>query len=185
MTKSFIFFLIFFFLTNYSLASIKEKIIIKFNKIENLSFNFTQTINGKDEKGSCIIEYPKKIYCKYDLKFNKILVSNGKSLVIKSDKNNQYYRYPLDSTPLNLLLDKNFILKELKNLNLKNVNDKYYLLSIKENNKNLNIFFEKDTLNITGWQTEDVYQNLAVTYIYNLRVNTNIKQKIFNLPKLN
>ena len=183
--KSFIFFLIFFFHTNYSLASIKEKIIIKFNKIENLSFNFTQTINGKDEKGSCIIEYPKKIYCKYDLKFNKILVSNGKSLVIKSDKNNQYYRYPLDSTPLNLLLDKNFILKELKNLNLKNVNDKYYLLSIKENNKNLNIFFEKDTLNITGWQTEDVYQNLAVTYIYNLRVNTNIKQKIFNLPKLN
>ena len=183
--KSFIFFLIFFFYTNYSLASIKEKIIIKFNKIENLSFNFTQTINGKDEKGSCIIKYPKKIYCKYDLKFNKILVSNGKSLVIKSDKNNQYYRYPLDSTPLNLLLDKNFILKELKNLNLKNVNDKYYLLSIKENNKNLNIFFEKDTLNITGWQTEDVYQNLAVTYIYNLRVNTNIKQKIFNLPKLN
>ena len=183
--KSFIFFLIFFFHTNYSLASIKEKIIIKFYKIENLSFNFTQTINDKDEKGSCIIEYPKKIYCKYDLKFNKILVSNGKSLVIKSDKNSQYYRYPLESTPLNLLLDKNFILKKLNNLNLKNVNDKYYLLSMEKNSKNLNIFFEKDTLNINVWQTEDVYQNLAVTYIYNLRVNTNIKQKIFNLPKLN
>jgi outer membrane lipoprotein-sorting protein len=34
-------------------------------------------------KRKCIIEYPKKIYCKYNTSNNKILVSNGRSLVIK------------------------------------------------------------------------------------------------------
>ena len=49
-------------------ASDKDKIIKNFNKTNSLSFNFTQTINGKDESGNCIILYPKKIYCKYNLK---------------------------------------------------------------------------------------------------------------------
>ena len=34
-----------------------------------------------------------KINCKYDLKNKKVLVSNGRSLVIKT--NNSYYIYPL------------------------------------------------------------------------------------------
>ena len=94
-------------------ASIKNNIIENFSKIDNLNFKFTQTINGKDETGNCTIVFPKKIYCKYNFRNNKVLVSNGNSLVIKSDKNNQYYRYPLKDTALNLLLDKEFILKGL------------------------------------------------------------------------
>jgi outer membrane lipoprotein-sorting protein len=58
------------------------------------------------------LNYPKKIYCKYQKK-NKILVSNGKSLVIKTKVS--FYRYPLKKTPLNLILDKNFLIKKIKN----------------------------------------------------------------------
>ena len=183
--KKFFFLVILICFSNICYASINTKIINKISNIKNFKFKFTQTINGKDESGNCIIQFPKKIYCKYDLKFNKILVSNGNSLVIKSDKNNQYYRYSLESTPLNMLLDKNYIISKLKRLSLKNIDDRYYLLSIEENNKILNIFFEKSTLNIRGWQTEDMYQNLSVTYIFNLKTNTDVKQKIFQLPKLN
>ena len=53
-----------------------------------MSFSFNQTVNGKTDRGSCKIQYPKKIYCSYKLRNNKILVSNGKSLVIKNNKNN-------------------------------------------------------------------------------------------------
>ena len=63
----------------------------------------------KLENGNCTIEYPKKIFCKYNLKNKKVLVSNGRSLVIKT--NNSYYIYPLEKTPLNLILDKNFLIK--------------------------------------------------------------------------
>ncbi len=76
--------LIFFVLISNSKAEIKEKIIKNLQNVENLKFKFEQNINGKIENGNCTIEYPKKIYCKYDLGNQKILVSNGKSLVIKT-----------------------------------------------------------------------------------------------------
>ena len=80
-----IFLIIFFIVSvNNVSASIKDNIINKLKDIENISFNFEQNINGKIENGNCIIEYPKKIFCKYDLSNQKILVSNGKSLVIKN-----------------------------------------------------------------------------------------------------
>ena len=79
--------IIFFFLLifyNPAISSTKEDIISKIAKIENLSFDFIQTISEKDEKGNCIIKYPKKIYCEYDNLNKKIIVSNGRSLVVKN-----------------------------------------------------------------------------------------------------
>ena len=111
-----IFILIFFFLfQNKVNASIKSEIINNFKLTENLKFNFVQKIGKKIEKGECIIAYPKKIFCKYDERYNKILVSNGKSLVIKSDRRNQHYAYRLDKTPLNLILDKKFLINKMEN----------------------------------------------------------------------
>ena len=86
-------FLFFFLFNNFANASIISQIINNFNSTESMKFKFVQTINGKVEKGNCTIVYPKKIYCKYISFYNKILVSNGRSLVINSDKNNQYFRY--------------------------------------------------------------------------------------------
>ena len=54
MKKIFIIISIFFYLGN-GYASNKVEILKKFNKIDNISFNFIQTINGKDEKGECTI----------------------------------------------------------------------------------------------------------------------------------
>ena len=79
---------------NVALSSIKENIINSLINTNNLSFNFEQNINGTIETGNCIIEYPKKIFCKYNLSNQKILVSNGKYLVIKNKKG-VYYRYSI------------------------------------------------------------------------------------------
>ena len=89
------YFLIFFVLisTSISSAEIKDKIVQNLKDTENLDFKFEQNINGKIENGNCTIEYPKKIFCEYAKSKNKILVSNGKSLVIKT--RTSYYRYPL------------------------------------------------------------------------------------------
>ena len=67
--------LIFFFtfLTFYSKADNRDKIIQNLNNTLNFSFKFEQNINGKIESGNCTVEYPKKIYCNYD-KNNKVLV---------------------------------------------------------------------------------------------------------------
>jgi len=166
-------------------ASIKQDIITNLKKIDNLVFDFKQTIDEKEEEGSCTIEYPKKIYCLYNNRNKKIMVSNGRSLVIKNQISNQLYFYRLKQTPLDLILDKDYLINQIENLKLRIINDKYVNFLLINNNNQINIFFDKKTLNLIGWQTEDIYQNLTIFFISNIRINEKIDKKIFTLPKLN
>ena len=175
------FFLLNFF--NFSYASVENKIISNFNNINNISFNFKQTINDKNEEGSCIIQYPKKIYCEYKNLKKKLIVSNGSSLVIKNQVGKEYFIYPLEQTPFGLILDKNLLLEKIQKLKVKFIDEKYYFFNMKNNGTLINIFFDKNSYDLIGWQTEDIYQNLSATYIYDFKINQNINEKIFNLPK--
>ena len=173
-----IFFLV-FFITD-SVASIKENIIQSFKSINNISFNFEQNINDKIEKGNCTIEYPKKIFCKYNLSSKKILVSNGKSLVIKTKKS--YYLYPLKKTALNFILDKDFLLMKIESAEERIIDDKFVNFNFQENNYEINIFFDKENYNLVGWQTLDIYQNLVITFISRVSKNQNLNESMFYLP---
>ena len=179
-----IFLIIFFIVSvNNVSASIKDNIINKLKDIENISFNFEQNINGKIENGNCIIEYPKKIFCKYDLSNQKILVSNGKSLVIKTLSS--YYHYSLKKTPLNLILNKNFLLEKISNLEERNINDQFVNYNFIENENEINLFFDKNTFNLIGWQTIDIYQNISITYLSSIKRNQKLKENLFILPQQN
>ena len=178
------YFIIFFFLVFFSktYADNKEKIIEKLQNTKNLVFEFEQNINGKIENGNCTIEYPKKIYCKY-LKNNKILVSNGKSLVIKTISS--FYRYPLKKTPLNLILDKKILINKIYNLKEETLETTFTNFKILENDHEINIFFDNETFNLIGWQTKDIYQNINVTYLSSIQVNQDVDKNLFKLPSQN
>ena len=135
------YFLIFFLFVYSSIsnAEIKDKIVQNLNNTENLDFRFEQNINGKIENGNCTIEYPKKIFCEYARSNNKILVSNGKSLVIKT--RTSYYRYPLKKTALNLILDKNFLINKIYDLEERVVDDSLVNFTIFDGDNEINIFF--------------------------------------------
>ena len=179
-----IFLIIFFIVSvNNVSASIKDNIINKLKDIENISFNFEQNINGKIENGNCTIKYPKKIFCKYDLSNQKILVSNGKSLVIKTLSS--YYHYSLKKTPLNLILNKNFLLEKINNLKERNINDQFVKYNFIENENEINLFFDKNTFNLIGWQTIDIYQNISITYLSSIKRNQKLKENLFILPQQN
>ena len=173
-----IFFLV-FFITD-SVASIKKNIIQSLKSINNISFNFEQNINDKIEKGNCTIEYPKKIFCKYNLNSKKILVSNGKSLVIKTKKS--YYLYPLKKTALNFILDKDFLLMKIESAEERIIDEKFVNFNFQENNYEINIFFDKENYNLVGWQTLDIYQNLVITFISRVSKNQNLNESMFYLP---
>ncbi len=178
------YFFIFIFLILFSSgqADNKKKIINNLQDTENLNFKFEQNINGKIENGSCTIQYPKKIYCKY-IKNNKILVSNGKSLVIKTQTS--FYRYPLNKTPLNLILDKKFLIKNVNNLKEKTLDGSHIIFEIEENDHEINVFFDNKTFNLIGWQTKDIYQNLNVTYLSSILKNQQVDKNLFKLPTQN
>tara|TARA_B100001540_G_scaffold268468_1_gene250577 strand:+ start:387 stop:935 length:549 start_codon:yes stop_codon:yes gene_type:complete len=178
-------FLILFFilLVNNASASIKDNIVNKLKDIENISFDFEQNINGKIENGNCTIKYPKKIFCKYNSSNQKILVSNGKSLVIKTLSS--YYHYSLNKTPLNLILNKNFLLEKINNLKERNIDEQFVNYNFVENDNEINLFFDKKTFNLIGWQTIDIYQNISITYLSSIKRNQKLKKNLFILPERN
>ena len=176
----YIFVILFSFLITNVTASDKEKIIDNLKNTKSLNFNFEQNINGKIENGNCTIEYPKKIFCEYARSNNKILVSNGKSLVIKTTSS--YYRYPLDKTPLNFILDKDFLINKIKILEERIIDGSLINYTIKENDVELNVFFNKKTYDLIGWQNTDMYQNFNITFLSSIRKNRVISKDFFKLP---
>ena len=183
MKKYLIFFFIFFFNLNAQSSS-NQKIINYLENINSLKFKFTQRIdNNNIEKGECIILYPKRIFCEYHDIYNKILVSNGKSLVINSDKIKNYYRYPLDKTPLNFILDKRFLISKMKEVEDNKDYPFYYVFNFEYENNLIKVFFDKESLNLMGWETKDIYQNLIQTFLSDININIEVEEKIFSIQK--
>jgi outer membrane lipoprotein-sorting protein len=109
------------------------------------------------------------------------MVSNGKSLVIKTKTS--YYLYPLKKTPLNLILDKNYLIKEIRNSNERIIENKFINFTFIENDNEINVFFDNMNFNLVGWQTLDIYQNLSITYLSDTLENQNLTRDLFVIPK--
>ncbi len=182
MIKYFFLFFFIIFLTNTN-ANYKDKIIENLKDTNNLNFQFEQNVNDKVENGNCTIEYPKKIFCEYSRSNNKILVSNGKSLVIKTRTG--YYRYPLKRTSLNFILDKKFLINKIYNLQERIIDGSFINYTIYENDHEINVFFNNKTFDLIGWQTRDVYQNINITFLSSIKKNQIIKKNLFILPSQN
>ena len=178
--KYLIFILIFFYPLNI-FASSKQLIKNKLEETDNISFKFIQKIGKKTEQGECIISYPKKIFCKYDDIYNKVLVSNGQSLVINSKKIKNYLRYQLKDTPLDLILDKKFLLDKLDQVETIEENDETFSFKIAHNNNLLNIFFDKISYEIKGWTTTDIYLNKVETKLSYIETNIMIDDSLFRI----
>ena len=178
--KYIIFILIFFYPLNI-FASSKQLIKNKLEETDNISFKFIQKIGKKTEQGECIISYPKKIFCKYDDIYNKVLVSNGQSLVINSKKIKNYLRYQLKDTPLDLILDKKFLLGKLDQVDTIKESDDTFSFKIVHNNNLLNIFFDKISYEIKGWTTTDIYLNKVETRLSYIETNIMIDDRLFRI----
>jgi len=91
----------------------------------------------------------------------------------------------LERTPLNYILDKNFLIDQIQNLEEKIIDDKFINFKILKDDNEINIFFNSINYNLIGWQTLDIYQNLSITYISSLKINQLLENNIFKLPSSN
>ena len=103
-------------------------------------------------------------------------------MVIQNLNNNQYYIYPIEKTAFNLILDKKFLLEKIEMSEGDIVDNKYLRFKFIEGDYQINIFFDIKSHNIIGWQNVDIYQNLVITYLFDLEKNINIKKNRFRLP---
>jgi len=178
--------LVYLLLTNIVYADLKKNLIDKLILTETLTFNFEQKIGEKEETGNCFIKYPLLIKCNYQNIKQKTLISNGKTVAIIKKKYKKIYYYPLKSTPLFIILDKVKVLNLIKK-NEPSIVDLDILAFefIDEKSNKIKIFFDKNTLELKGWKTKDIYSNNVSFIISNLKTNNQIMDDFFQIPKEN
>ena len=174
--------IIFSFLSNSVYAELKDELIKKIQDTNTLSFKFKQNIANKIETGDCIIKYPKLIKCDYNDSYKKRLISNGKTLVIIQRKYKKIFYYPLSTTPLYFILDKKLLVDFINNNEAVALDGLLLKYEILEKNKKFIIFFDKNTLNLKGWKTEDIYKNTVNFSITNLKINIPVDNNLFKIP---
>ena len=122
-------------------------------------------------------------YYMFCVRRQPMVIVRGKGSRVWDQNGKEYFRYLLNQTSLELILNKDLLLRKIGEMDGKVIDEKYYIFYLENNGNKINIFFDKNTFNLVGWQTEDVYQNLVITYIYNLVKNSKIDEKLFILPK--
>ena len=173
----------YFFLLNISQANFQEQLINKYKEINTLSFDFTQKIGDKIEIGNCYIKYPLLMKCEYPKK-KKIIIANGKTLAIVKNRYKKIYQYPLKKTALFFILNKENILNIIQNYEPTNMNNDIIEYELTDTNSNkINIFFDKNSLLLSGWKTIDAYSNEVNFLIKNIETNIFVENKIFKIPK--
>ena len=165
-------------------ADFQKNLIEKLISTKTLSFDFKQKIAEKEEVGNCFIKYPLLMKCNYKNSKQKILISNGKTVAIIKKKYKKIYYYPLKSTPLFTILQKEKIINLIKNSAPTKIDSKIIEFEFIDKKLNkLKILFDKNTLELNGWETKDSYSNNVSFMIINLITNNQIVNDFFKIPQ--
>ena len=167
-------------------ADLQKDLINKLISTKTLSFDFKQRIAEKEEVGNCFIKYPLLIKCNYQNLKQKILISNGKTVAIIKKKYKKIYYYPLKTTPLFVILNKDKVLNLIKNNKPTKIDSNQIEFEFVDKKlSKLKIFFDITTLEFKGWETKDAYSNNVSFQISNLKTNNQILDEFFKIPQEN
>ena len=176
--------IILLFTINISFADLHKNIISKLTLTKTMSFDFQQKIAEKNEEGICFIKYPLLMKCEYENEKGKILISNGKTIAIIKKKYKKIYLYPIKSTPLFIILDKNKISNLIKNIQPTKVDSNTIEFEFIDKKMNkLVILFDSENSELKGWKTVDAYSNNVSFIISNNKKNNQIVDSFFTIPK--
>ena len=176
--------LIYVIFIDISFADLQKKLINKITATRSLSFNFEQKIAEKVEFGKCYIKYPLLMKCIYQNSKQKSVISNGRTVAIIKKKYKKIYYYPIKATPLFTILKKEKILDMIRNNKPTKIDSSVIKFELIEKKLNkLKIIFDKNSLELKGWETIDVYSNNVSFIISDLKTNEIIEDDFFKIPK--
>ena len=160
-----------------------RKITNKFNGINNIRFDFIQTNNGLIEKGSCYLSYTKELICRYLGDEQKEIIIKNNTLIVIKKKYQKIYYYRMANSVFATILDKKKIIKQLNQIRKIKIKDNNFVIEFKnnENPTSVQLFINKDTFNIAGWETAGYDHQPTSFIIKNSQTNINTKEK-FEVP---
>ena len=172
------------FSAGISSADLQKDLINKLTAIKTLSFDFKQKISDKEEIGNCFIKYPLLMKCNYQNLKQKTIISNGKTVAVIKKKYKKIYYYPIKLTPLFFILKKEKIINLIRKNQPTEINAGLIEFEfIDQKTNKVKILFDKNSLEFKGWKTKDVYSNNVSFTINNLKINNQIIDDFFKIPK--
>ena len=122
--------------------------------------------------------------CNYENIKQKTIISDGNTFAIIKRKYKKIYPYPLKSTPLFFILKKEEIIKLIRKVEPMEIDSNLVKFEYTNKKKDkVKIFFDKNSFEFKGWETEDAYSNSVSFLIYNLKINNQIVDSFFKIPK--
>ena len=79
----------------------------------------------------------------------------------------------------------NFLINKILNIEERIIDEKLVNFTILEKDNKINIFFDRETYELIGWQNTDIYQNFNITYLSSIRKNKILSKNLFKIPTQN
>jgi outer membrane lipoprotein-sorting protein len=162
-----------------------QNIATHFSSVKTMTGEFVQFgPRGEQTGGKFFIERPGKIRFNYEKPSPIRVVADGKSVVINNNKLNTWDIYPLDKTPLKLLLSEKIDLSDSK---VKSVKEESDLTTVVLGDKSvfgdskISMMFDPASFELRQWTITDAKGLDTTVMIFNVKNDSKIDPALFRI----
>ena len=163
-----------------------QKLADHFSSVKTMTGEFIQFgPNGEQTGGKFFIDRPGKLRFNYEEPSAVRVISDGKAVVIGNRKLKTWDLYPLDKTPLKLLLSERI---DLSGDTVQSVTEDPDLTTIILGNKSIfgdstiSLMFDPKSFELKQWTIRDAQGKDTSVMIYNVQTGVNFANNVFEVP---
>lgn len=166
-------------------ADAPQEIANHFTRVKTMMGEFVQFgPSGEQTGGKFFIERPGKVLFLYEEPSNIRVVADGKSVVVNNKKLSTWDVYPLNKTPLNLVLGNKI---DLSGKKVKSVSQADDLTTIVMQDKQIfgdseiTMMFDPKSYDLRQWTIKDAKGKDTTVMIFNVQEGVKFANKTFNI----
>jgi len=163
-----------------------QKLADHFSSVKTMTGEFIQFgPNGEQTGGKFFIDRPGKLRFNYEEPSAVRVIADGKAVVIGNRKLKTWDLYPLDKTPLKLLLSERI---DLSGDTVQSVTEDPDLTTIILGNKSIfgdstiSLMFDPKTFELKQWTIRDAQGKDTSVMIYNVQTGVKFAANVFQVP---
>ena len=163
-----------------------QKLADHFSSVKTMTGEFIQFgPNGEQTGGKFFIDRPGKLRFNYEAPSAVRVIADGKAVVIGNRKLKTWDLYPLDKTPLKLLLSERI---DLSGDTVQSVTEDPDLTTIILGNKSIfgdstiSLMFDPNSFELKQWTIRDAQGKDTSVMIYNVQTGVRFADNVFKVP---
>lgn len=167
-------------------ADTAQQLADHFSSVKTMTGEFIQFgPNGEQTGGKFFIDRPGKLRFNYEAPSPIRVIADGKAVVIGNRKLKTWDLYPLDKTPLKLLLSERI---DLSADTVKSVTEDPDLTTIVLGNKSIfgdstiSMMFDPKTFQLRQWTIRDAQGKDTSVMIFNVQTGVKFASNVFQVP---